>query len=430
MRSSRLEPVREGDFFLFYGSEFGFALSIVTSDPFTDEEPVWDDDVYPHRIKISEPIARNQRLRIAEISECLRDKNGEPYKSVQATARSIGGPGGIMRRLTDEEKDALFRRLGWSQDLMTAKPDPVRTPLSLKWLEQQTLWKREDLEELLEALQSSSPQIVLAGPPGTGKTWVAKHVARFITDGHSGASRIVQFHPSYSYEDFVEGLRPISKDGAISFERVDGVVLQIAREMNDPKQTRVLVIDEMNRANLPKVFGELMYLFEYRGEDEAIRLQYTNTFSMPEGLKFIGTMNTADRSIRSIDIALRRRFDVFECKPDVDILKRFYEQNDVKNEVGDLFEGFEKLNARLEEDLDRHHTIGHTFFMQNQMTGKRLKQIWLRKIGPLIEEYFFDQPDLAASYTLDTLFVCLVTPRLFSLDALRSFKQSGLRGGC
>ena len=123
----------------------------------------------------------------------------------------------------------------------------------------------------------------------------------------------------------------------------------------------MLVIDEMNRANLPRVLGELMYLFEYR--DEEIALQYSPRFRLPQDLLFIGTMNTADRSIRSIDIALRRRFDVFECPPDPEILARFYDGPENQNDVPTCSTGFDKLNEALEKELDRHHTIGHTFFM-------------------------------------------------------------------
>src|SRR5262249_42889100 len=149
---------------------------------------------------------------------------------------------------------------------------------------------------------------------------------------------------------------------------------------------RVLVIDEMNRANLPKVFGELLFLLEYR--DKPIDLQYSMGFRMPKKLLLIGTMNTADRSIRSIDVALRRRFDVFECAPNSEILSRYYMSR--LNDVPDLVTGFEALNEALRARLDRHHTIGHTFFMVDPMTPARLRHIWEHKIGPLIEEYFFD----------------------------------------
>jgi 5-methylcytosine-specific restriction protein B len=155
-------------------------------------------------------------------------------------------------------------------------------------------------------------------------------------------------------------------------------------------------MDEMNRANLPRVFGELMYLFEYR--QKPADLLYTKNFRLPENLLFIGTMNTADRSIRSIDIALRRRFEVFECPPDVRILERFYSRHE--NGLKSLFTGFEALNAELRARLDRHHAIGHTFFMSRSgFDAARLLKVWRRKIGPLIEEYFFDQPDVAAEFS-------------------------------
>jgi 5-methylcytosine-specific restriction protein B len=108
-------------------------------------------------------------------------------------------------------------------------------------------------------------------------------------------------------------------------------------------------------------------------------------------------MNTADRSIRSIDIALRRRFEVFECPPSVEILKSYYASAERENEVESLFTGFEALNQKLRDLIDRHHTIGHTFFMATPMTVEVLNGIWARKIRPLLEEYFFDQPEVIAS---------------------------------
>jgi 5-methylcytosine-specific restriction endonuclease McrBC GTP-binding regulatory subunit McrB len=211
--------------------------------------------------------------------------------------------------------------------------------------------------------------------------------------------RLVQFHPSYGYESFIEGLQPTTEDGAVRFEVVIGTVLRMAEAAKiNPDKQHVLIMDEMNRANVPRVLGELMFLFEYR--DQLIDLQYSQGFALPQNVLFIATMNTADRSIRSIDTALRRRFEVFECLPDVDLLKRFYDGGTAQNQVPELADGFIALNEQLRSELDRHHTIGQTFFMANNMTPERLRRVWTRKIYPLIEEYFFDLPDVAQEFQL------------------------------
>jgi 5-methylcytosine-specific restriction endonuclease McrBC GTP-binding regulatory subunit McrB len=219
-----------------------------------------------------------------------------------------------------------------------------------------------------------------------------------------GAVKLVQFHPSYTYEQFIEGLRPVVREGGIAFEAVRGVVLKMAEAVAIGEPS-VLVIDEMNRANLPRVLGELMYLFEYRNEQ--IDLQYSPAFTLPEELLFIGTMNTADRSIRSIDVALRRRFEIFECPPDRRILERYYAGSGHTNHVADLIDGFDGLNAALTSELDRHHTIGHTYFMAPSMTSSFLRHTWRHKIYPLIEEYFFDRPDLAADFSVEKFWASL-----------------------
>lgn len=272
---------------------------------------------------------------------------------------------------------------------------PEPSALTFEALQQETGWESDRLRELADAVIRGRRQVVLAGPPGTGKTWVAGLVARYVTGDQPGRTRLVQFHPSYTYEQFIEGLRPrVAANGAIEFGRVDGIVLDVVKKMAEPDDLTVIIIDEMNRANLSKVFGELMYLFEYR--DSPIDLQYSPAFTMPAGLRFLGSMNTADRSIRSIDVALRRRFDVFECLPDRKVLESYFASR--TNTVPDLYDGFEALNAALTEHLDRHHTIGHTFFMADPMTPEELRRVWRHQVGPLVDDYFFDRPSLADEY--------------------------------
>lgn len=286
-----------------------------------------------------------------------------------------------------------------TQDLRDVSPEAP--PPDFEWLVENTLLEAAALEEMTQSLSSASPQIVLAGPPGTSKTWVAKKLAEFITGGRRGAVSTVQFHPSYTYESFMEGLRPKASASGVSFELLPGAVLQLvdvmrkAGHLNDSRHPYVLIMDEANRANLPRVLGELLFLFEYR--NEGIRLQYSGEFKLPSNLYFIATMNTADRSIRSIDAALRRRFDIFELGPNSEALARYYQKTG--QNLPAVVDGLAALNAALKDDIDRHHTIGHSFFMQSEMNGTRLRRVWERKIYPLLEEYFFDQPDLVSDYT-------------------------------
>jgi len=263
---------------------------------------------------------------------------------------------------------------------------------------EETLWDETDLQEIVETLETSSNQIILSGPPGTGKTHVARSLAAYLTRGDDTRVRLVQFHPNYGYEEFVEGLRPVSDAGLVNFKVQPGVVKQVSEIAEASTHPFVLIVDEMNRANLPRVFGELMFLLEYR--DTEIGLQYSDAFRLPSNLMIIGTMNTADRSIRTIDVALRRRFEIFDCPPNPYILDRYYEEIG-ENSVPGLVEGFRALNDKLTSYLDRHHTIGHTFFMNEQMAPDRLRRIWNRQISPLIEEYFFDQTDILADFSIE-----------------------------
>src|SRR5690606_8943996 len=138
------------------------------------------------------------------------------------------------------------------------------------------------------------------------KTFVAMKLAEALSAG-GGTHRLVQFHPSYGYEDFFEGFRPRSQDGTLTYELVAGPLREMAEAARGSHATHVLVIDEINRANLPKVFGELLFLLEYR--DQEVKTMYGGEpFSLPPNLIVIGTMNTADRSIALVDAAMRRRF--------------------------------------------------------------------------------------------------------------------------
>jgi 5-methylcytosine-specific restriction protein B len=178
---------------------------------------------------------------------------------------------------------------------------------------------------------------------------------------------------------------------------VPGPIVRIANLIEQDGNPRVLIIDEMNRANLPRVFGELMYLLEYRGQQ--VNLMYQEEFSLPPNLFIIGTMNTADKSIKSIDLALRRRFDFFEVPPSVEVLRGHYSNR--SNGLGEnLYKGFEDLNNEVAADMgDRHHGIGHSFFMQDSFDRSDLNDVWELQLAPLLEDYFYDRPHLMEKYS-------------------------------
>jgi 5-methylcytosine-specific restriction enzyme B len=263
------------------------------------------------------------------------------------------------------------------------------------------------LREVAERLKRKR-QVVFYGPPGTGKTYVARQLALAIAEGRPENVTTVQFHPSTSYEDFIEGIRPeLGEDKTLSYHVVKGPLMRVAENADaNSHQTYVLLIDELNRANLPKVFGELLYLLEYRGDDEAgVSLLYRpgEKFKLPTNLYLVGTMNTADRSIALVDAALRRRFEFFGFFPDrppVDAMLRTWVKAKQPNLRVDRF--LDAVNAELHNLIGRELLIGPSYFMDREGAAGSLDSLgktWTHNVYPTLEELLWGQPDDRARWT-------------------------------
>ena len=280
------------------------------------------------------------------------------------------------------------------------RPQSKKTSPSLSDIARELLFDTSALERILKVL-SDKRQIVFQGPPGTGKTFVALKLAEHLA-GSEDRVRLVQFHPSYAYEDFVEGYRPALEAGQPSFKLRSGPLRQVAKDAaENPDFTYVLVIDEINRGNLAKVFGELYFLLEYRHRN--IRLQYSDEpFSLPKNLLMIATMNTADRSIALVDLALRRRFHFVPFYPDrppvQGLLRRWIGRN--APEMGWVADVVERANSLLQ---DRHAAIGPSYFMRPELDEERVRLVWEHSVLPYVEEYLFGAADRLADFDLDAL---------------------------
>lgn len=265
----------------------------------------------------------------------------------------------------------------------------------------------EERYERLAALLARKKNVILAGPPGVGKTFAAKRLAYSIM-GMKDPSRVqmVQFHQSYSYEDFMMGFRPTETGG---FALSEGPFYRFCEEAraDDADRPYFFIIDEINRGNISKIFGELLMLIEADKRGQDLRLLYKNeTFSIPANVHIIGMMNTADRSLAVLDYALRRRFGFFEVPPGFESTGFARWQQEAGSPTLDrLVSVVVELNATIAADpaLGRGFMIGHSFL--SQPSSGEADDTWLYSVVedeliPLLDEYWFDEPATATEWTV------------------------------
>lgn len=384
---------------------------------------------YFHEVRPGDPVVgyvtspQQEVVAFCEITKAIhQSENGEaigfakvetianpvPYEVLERDPRLAGSEPlashqGSLFKLTRQQFEAI-------RDLAAGSPPPKTDtlPYTREDALNELFLSEEQFDGMLRALREKK-NLVLQGAPGVGKTFVAKRLA-FALMGQKASDRLrmIQFHQSYSYEDFVQGYRPTA-DG--SFELRNGLLYQfceLAKREELLGKEYVLVIDEINRGNLSKILGEVMMLIEpdKRGAEHALQLAYgdgtSGTFYIPSNLYVIGTMNTADRSLAMVDYALRRRFRFVTLLPEYES-KKFRSRVLDAGARPDLVDRIETrmraLNERIASDtknLGPGYVVGHSYFCP--LPGVKPDMDWYRRvvedeIVPLIQEYWFDNDD-------------------------------------
>jgi 5-methylcytosine-specific restriction protein B len=315
------------------------------------------------------------------------------YADLPATVAAKFQGGGTLVELTAQLADleAMLVEVEGGEDGEPKKPLPVHHTALARLAPGSVadLYVTDDWANLFVDLLNERKQLVLYGPPGTGKTYLARKLAARLAGAEQ--VRLIQFHPAYTYEDFFEGYRPAgnSDAGTLTFEIRHGPFRRIVRDAVDhPDQAFILIVDEINRANLAKVFGELYFLLEYR--DQPVEPLYSDeVFTLPPNVYLIGTMNTADRSIALLDSAMRRRFAFLALNPAEEptrsVLRKWLSDHRKPDTAARFLDA---VNARI-DDVDAK--IGPSYFIHDDQSRERIERVWNTSLLPLLREHFYGE---------------------------------------
>ncbi len=398
-----VERVSQGDVFLHYTKSVIVALGQARENGRKGTRP---DSLREAPGNTEGYVARSQYWELKDTIP-LNDLDLE-WRTSQRDGpfnRSGGVKQGYLYPLQDELAGRIRERFShrWPRD--SPWGEPLEKPYTIDEAHQGLFIPRSGFKRLLTSIQSRK-NLILQGPPGTGKTFIARRIAWCLIGRKDNVPvEMVQFHQSYAYEDFVQGYRPTDNGG---FELKDGVFHRFCeRARANPDTRHVFIIDEINRGNLSRIFGELLMLIEAdkRSEDYAVALTYSDQrFHVPENVFILGMMNTADRSLALVDYALRRRFTFETLEPaygtnngraafekylmdkrtDQDLVRRISDRMDKLNET-----------IRNDEELGPGFQIGHSYFVPGDSDTPSedwYKNIVDTQIAPLLREYWFDSP--------------------------------------
>ena len=381
--------IKDGDFIFGYGSGTILMVGKVVGGYEYKDVAAWTGGKYP------QVVASHKHIRHVTWF------NIEPVETANLSSdlkRKLERNQTIFE-LTEPEAKEILSKGGYSNTNLEPQPEyPEDNELiSIDELVVNTA-KPKEFFQAIERRLLETRQVIFYGPPGTSKTHIAQLFSQYFRNGR-GQSVSVQFHPSYSYEDFIEGYRP-TKDG---FDILPGSCKAFCKKaLGKPNERFVFLIDEINRGNLAQIFGELLFLLEYR-DKEANLIYSKSPFTIPDNVFIIGTMNSADRSIALVDYALRRRFDFFELSADTKVLETYLNNNNCQISAKRVVELFTKVNNAVISELGKHYAVGHTYFMKPDMTEQKLREIWQYSVAPLLEEYFFNNARIIENLSFELL---------------------------